>query len=210
VSLATPVMSSWGQVVFRDDFSDPASGWYTGTTTDATAGYGLGGLVATVSGPYYHQLFAPYDEPIDQVGISMTATLSAGAPTGTGVGVVCGRGGTGSTAIRYDFILIDDSKWTIVRHTGASQNGPVALKSGTAAVTPGATSVTVAGMCASQPDNRTTRLIMFVNGSSVTDLTDTAPTFTDPGWLPGIGIRSQSSQPATVTVSDFQVSDLAF
>jgi hypothetical protein len=51
---------------------------------------------------------------------------------------------------------------------------------------------------------------MFVNGSSVTDLTDAAPTFTDPGWLSGIGIRSQSSQPATVTVSEFQVSDLAF
>ncbi len=49
---------------------------------------------------------------------------------------------------------------------------------------------------------------MFVNGTQVTDLTDTAPTFQDSGWITGIATASQAPVTSTVTAMEFQERNL--
>ena len=190
-----------GKVVFSDDFHDPGSGWVTTPSAVATFSYGDDDYMVSGSGSFYDQSYAPYSEPVTQVGISTTATQSVGAPVGAGFGVVC-RQGSGQAEILYEFLLVNNTKWVILRHDGLPATATLTLKEGTAPGSPGATPNTVAGMCATQPDGQTTRLAMFVDGVAVADITDSAA-LPGGGWVAGIGIASIAATTSTVTATQF-------
>jgi len=207
VTLATALTARRGKVVFSDDFDDPGSGWITKPTAEASYAYTSGGFTVTGTGNFYHQTYAPYTEVVAQVGVSVTALQDLNAPLGAGFGVVCRRG-SGAAEVKYSFLLENDQRWQIVRHDGPNPTTTATLKEGTAPVSPGLSPNTVVGMCATQPDNQTTQLTMFVNGTQVADITDTAPAFQDAGWITGIATASQAPVTSTVTAIEFQERNL--
>ena len=207
VTLATSLTAGRGKVVFSDDFDDPGSGWITKPLPHSSFAYTSGGFTITGSGNFFHHTFAPYTEAFSQVGVSITALQDLDAPLGAGFGVVCRRG-SGAAQIEYSLLLVNDRRWQIVRNNGPDPVTTATLKEGTAPVSPGESPNTVVGMCATQPDHQTTRLTLFVNGTRVADITDTAPTFQDAGWITGITTASQAPASSTVTAIEFQERDL--
>ena len=205
VSLTTPVQADRGEVVFHDSFQDSGAGWLVGSgSLDERASYafGVGGYQMTGSGNLYHDSLSPFTEPVDQLGVSVTATGPNAAPIGSGFGVACRRG-SGTAVVRYEFFLKTSSVWDIVRSNGMTSDPALRLKAGTAPASPGATPATVVGMCSTQPDDQTTRLTMFVDGTQVADITDAAPKFSDSGWRGGVSTSSVSTGPTMVTASEF-------
>jgi hypothetical protein len=206
VTASTVLTANRGTVVFSDNFHDPFSGWGTTPTANDRLTFGTGGFVFSATGNYLHQDWAPYTVPVAQVGLSTTASQAADAPTGDGFGVICTRG-LGVTSIRYEFILKNSSTWVIYRHDGVVTNLPMFLKEGTAPAVAGTTPATVTGMCATQNDGTTTRLVMFINGSMVTDITDST-TLPDNGWTSGIVVETKPGPGSTVTFANFTERDL--
>jgi hypothetical protein len=194
-------------MVFSDDFDDPGSGWSTEPLPHSSFAYGAGGFTVTGTGNFFHWRLAPYTELVPQVGASVTATQALGAPLRAGFGVVCLRG-SGAARVEYSFLLVNDRGWQIARDNGDTPTTTAFLKEGTAAVSPSLSPNTVVGMCATQPDGQTTRLTMFVDGTQVADITDTAPTFQDAGWITGIATASQAPVTSMVTATEFQERNL--
>jgi hypothetical protein len=195
--------------VFQDDFSDPNSGWTTAPLPSGTTfAYGPAGYMVVAKGDLHHFSFAPSIDPVQQLSASVSATESSAAGSAGGVGVVCRRG-SGSNQLQYEFLVFSDHRWYVERRDGAvGTSVPTVLKQGTSSVAPGAAPVEIAGMCASEVDGRTTRLVLFVNAREVADVSDVATTFVDLGWRGGIDVASGTS-PATINISRFEERDLA-
>jgi len=159
-------------------------------------------------GDLHHFSFAPYTDPVQQLSAAVSATESSAAGSAGGVGVLCRRG-SGSTLLQYEFLVFSDRRWYVERRDGADDTSvPTVLKQGSSAVAPGSAPVEVSGMCASETDGRTTRLVLFVNGQKVADIANVATTFEDLGWRAGIDVASRNS-PATIDISRFEERDLA-
>jgi hypothetical protein len=191
-------------IVYSDNFTDPGSGWPLAAALSdpgTTYIYGAGGYLAHGHGDIHHFVYPSYDVPILQLGASTTATQTVGAPISSGFGVICTRG-HGAANIRYEFLLITDSRWIVERGNGEGTT-PFILKQGTAPANPGGAAVTVTGLCATEADGQTNRLAMFVNGTEVSDLADDAAGMPDKGWLAGLIIASRSAASSTVTFSQF-------
>lgn len=208
ITASTPLASNAGSVVFTDSFNDPASGWSTTSlASGSTYTYTADGFVVHAVGAEQHLRQAPYSERHEQVSVAMTATQAAGAPGSAGFGVVCLRGSS-TAGVGYGFTDRADGRWLIVRIDRAAGH-LTALAAGAAPVVPGAQPVTVEGMCVTLASSRTTRLLLFVDGTSVADLTDTAATnLPDVGWQAGLDIESGTS-PSTVTVTAFSERNLS-
>lgn len=207
INLTTPVTATRGGVVFSDSFADPRSGWNRKPSTGVTYQYIPGGFAATATGNFIYHRGAPYEEPIQQISMSMTATIAPGAPAGANFGPNCDQGTTTTSDFHYEFELTTDSQWEILRHQGVATNTTEILKEGTAPVSAGPAPDTVVGMCATQSDGHTTRLVMFVDGTQVADITDSYNLPGD-GWVAGMSFGSENGTPTTVIASQFTIRNI--
>jgi hypothetical protein len=195
-----------GVVLFSDDFHDPASGWQTDTLPSGTTfKYTPAGFEVFAKGLLHHIAAAPYGRTLSKISVSTTATQSSPAPAGAGFGVTCDRG-TGDDEIRYEFVAYADATWTIERLDGplsATGTPPDVLKQGALSAKPGATPLTIEGICVTQADGASTKLTLLINGVQVTELTDSA-TLTGTGWYAEL-LVSSDDPPTTVVVTKFEV-----
>jgi hypothetical protein len=200
-----PLQANSGTVVFSDDFHDSSSGWSTATLPSGTVlSYKGGKYVILAKGDLHHYAEAPYQQALRQVSASVTGTQSADAPDGAGFGVTCRRG-VGAQQVRYQFLVLTGGQFFVEAGAGADSSTtiPVILKQGTSPVSPGATAMTVVGACMSETDGKTTRLVLFVNGTSLADVTDVQD-LAGSGWLAGIDVASRTANASTVTVTRFE------
>jgi hypothetical protein len=203
------ITSTSGAVVFSDDFHDPASGWSTTTLPSGSSfSYRGGKYVVFAKGTLHHYADSPYAQPHQQLSASVIATQSAGASVGAGFGVTFRRG-SGAAEVRYEFVVLVGGEFFIEAGTGpdTATNAPVVVKQGTSPSAPGATPMTVAGACMTSTDGRATRLVLFVNGANLADITETQ-TLAGNGWVAGIDIASRDTSPSTVTITRFDERDL--
>ena len=210
VTATSKVTPSLGRQVFTDDFHDPNSGWSVGTLASGTVySYSNAGFVVVAKGTLFHFARAPYDLPLSQVSMSMTATQADGAPDGAGFGVTCDTG-LGTSHLRYDFFVIAPGAWQVYRSDGpdSATNPSSLLKEGSASTAPGRTPVTVVGICATLGDSRTVRLALFIDGVLAADLSD-QPHDAPAGWSGGLAFDSDASRPTTDTVTAFELRDLS-
>lgn len=209
ITASTTVTAQRGAVVFSDDFHNPSSGWSTQTLPSGTTfSYTAAGYVIVAMGSVDHFADAPYQTPVQQMAISVTATQSTDSPIGAGYGVSCWRG-TGAAELRYDFLVSTGGDWKIDRRDGGIPTAPQVLKQGKSDVRLGSTPLAVQGMCATLAELRTTRLVLFVGTQKLADILDTATAMPDAGWLPDLLVTSEALHSSTVTATHFEVRDLA-
>ncbi|HLZ94150.1 MAG TPA: hypothetical protein VKT20_02330 [Candidatus Dormibacteraeota bacterium] len=198
-----------GAVVFADDFHDPTSGWNAATLPSGTSfGYALGGYVVTGKGTLHHFAEAPFQDALSQLSMAVTATQTANAPPGAGFGVTCWRG-DGDARVRYEFVVLAPGTWYLERDGGVAtlSSRGVVLDKGTAHAGPGASPITIVGMCVSI-DSVSTRLALFVNGKKMVDRVDRSAGASDLGWLSGLDVSSRDAGDSSVMVTRFEVRDL--
>jgi hypothetical protein len=206
---STAVTSTSGKTVFSDDFRDPTSGWTTASLPSGTTfSYGAGGYIVVAKGTLDHFADAPYTTPVAQIAIAVTATQSTDAPVGAGYGVSCWRGAD-ATELRYDFLLTAAGEWSVDRRDGGVLTSALMLKQGGTTTRPGSTPVVITGMCATLADGHTVRLVMFAGPDRVADLTDNANALPDAGWQADLVLTSAEIHDSTVTITHFEVRDLA-
>lgn len=207
VTASSPLSSPRGTVIFADDFSDPNSGWDTGTDEDSTYTYTPAGYSMTTHAPAIFLSYAPDDTPVQQVSLSITAAEAAGADPDAGFGVSCRRGPDSASQLRYEFTVTGSGRWFIERNQGdLSAQTPTTLHEGPTQLPAGA-QVTVSAVCATLADGITTRLALFLNGTKVADTLDVS-TVDGAGWLGAIMSTNPSSAPATTIVSRYNESAL--
>ena len=73
----------------------------------------------------------------------------------------------------------------------------------------GAAPLAVQGMCATLADLKTTRLTLFAGTLKIADISDTATSMPDAGWLTDLLVTSEALHASTVTATHFEVRDLA-
>jgi hypothetical protein len=196
-----------GTVIFADDFSDPNSGWDTGTDEDSTYTYTPAGYSMTTHAPAIFLSYAPDDTPVQQVSLSITAAEAAGTDPDAGFGVSCRRGPDSASQLRYEFTVTGSGRWFIERNQGdLSAQTPTTLHAGPTQLPAGA-QVTVSAVCATLADGITTRLALFLNGTKVADTLDVS-TVDGAGWLGAIMSTNPGSAPATTIVSRYNESAL--
>ena len=209
VTASATVAARQGAVVFSDDFHDASSGWTTETLPSGTTfSYSTKGYVIVAKGTIDHFASAPYETPVKQVAISVTATQSSDAPIGAGYGVSCWRG-TGAAELRYDFVVTGGGAWQVDRRTGGIPTKSVILKQGKSTIKLGSAPLAVQGMCATLADLHTTRLILFAGTQNLADVRDTVTAMPDAGWQTDLVVTSEDIHPSTVTTTRFEVRDLA-
>jgi len=210
VTATSRLAPGMGRLVFSDDFHDANSGWSVGTLASGTVySYSSAGYVVMAKGTLFHLARAPYDLPLSQISMSMTATQADGAPDGTGFGLTC-KTGLDASQVRYDFFVIGPGAWQVYRSDGPDSvtNLSSLLRAGSTRTAPGRTPVTVVGICATLPDSHTMRLALFIDGVLAVDLSDQlreAPS----GWTGGLAFDSDASRPTTDTVTAFALSDIS-
>jgi len=208
VGPSTNVTPNRGKVVFSDGFKDSGSGWSTDSLPSGTSfKYTADGYVVVAKGTLDHFAGAPYQTPVPQIAISVTATQSADAPVGAGYGVSCWQG-TNAAELRYDFIVTAAGDWTVDRRDGGVLTKPLILKRGTSSATLGATPVMVEGMCATMSDQHGIRLLLFAGTQRIADITDSATALPNTGWQADLMLTSSAIHDSTVTVTHFEVRDL--
>lgn len=212
-SSATPTPTlgaASGTLVFTDDFHDSASGWPTGSLASGSSfEYSGGAYVAHAVGDLHHTAAAPYSAPFPRLSTSVTATQSTDAPLGAGFGVICVQG-SGQQELRYELLIELGPEYYVEMRRGqlSITTAPVVLKQGTSSASPGSTPVTVVGDCITAADGKSTRLVLFVDGTMEADVTDPTPAPAT-GWASEIVISSRSARPSTVTVTRFEERDLS-
>ena len=209
VTASTAVTASRGAVVYSDDFRNASSGWTTETLPSGTTfSYTPAGYVIVAKGTVDHFATAPYETPLQQMAISVTATQSTDAPIGAGYGVSCWRG-AGTSELRYDFVVTTAGAWQVFRRDGGIPSTPAILKQGKTSVKLGSKPLAVQGMCATLADLHSTRLVFFAGAQKIADFTDLATTLPDAGWLPDLIVTSEDIHASVVTATRFEVRDLA-
>lgn len=87
----SPALADWlaapGDVLYREDFADPASGWPQGATPDGVLGYDGGGYRILLQVPA-HSLWATPGLDLDDVHIEVDAG-KLGGPDINRIGLVC-------------------------------------------------------------------------------------------------------------------------
>jgi hypothetical protein len=209
VTASTTLTAQRGTVVFSDDFHNASAGWSTQTLPSGTTfSYAAGGYVIVAKGAVDHFATAPYETPVQQVAISVTATQSTDSPIGAGYGVSCWRG-TGLAELRYDFLVSTGGDWQVDRRNGGIPTTPQILKQGKSAVRLGSAPLAVQGMCATFGDLKTTRLVLYAGTQKLADIFDKATAMPDVGWLADLLVTSEALHASTVTATHFELRDLA-
>jgi hypothetical protein len=209
LTATSPLNLAKSTPVFADDFTDPDSGWATGTDADSTYAYTPAGYSMESHVSAHFLSYAPYDVPAPQVSMSITGTLVTGAALGSGIGVICHLGPDSASQLRYEFVVSNAGKWFVERNQGdfSTSAEPTVLNEGITAVVPGENAITVSGVCATLADGTTTRLALFINGVKVVDMLNVA-TLDDAPWLGGILTTNGSDDPTTAIISEYDESTL--
>jgi hypothetical protein len=198
-----------GAVVFSDDFRNASSGWTTETLPSGTTfSYTSAGYVIVAKGTVDHFATSPFDTPVQQMAISLTATQSTDAPVGAGYGVSCWRG-AGTSELRYDFVVTTAGSWQVYRRDGGIPSKAAVLKQGKASVRLGSQPLAVQGMCATMADLHSTRLVFFAGALKIADFMDPAASMPDAGWLSDLIVTSEDIHASVVTATRFEVRNLA-
>lgn len=211
VTATSTVAPGRGAIVFSDDFHDSNSGWTTGTLPSGTSfAYQDGAYVIVAKGELHHLAFSPYTAGVEQLGASVTASASSATSGPAGFGIGCRRG-RGASEVDYELFVKTDATWFVERAEGTPKPdvSPAILKQGTSPVAPGGTPLTLEGLCATLPGSATTRLVLFIAGRQVADLTDTPGALPSSGWTAELIVASSASVPTTVTVTKFVERDAA-
>jgi hypothetical protein len=212
VSRTTQLSASSGDLVFMDDFQNPATGWNTVSgAADVTYAYSNGAYVVVAKGNYNYYSPAPYYLRPQQISASVTATLGASTPSDAGFGMDCDRGAA-EALVTYEFTADVDGRWSVDRAIGDTASTiPTLLVSGSlgSAPAPGTVPVTLVGICATQSDGQTARLVFFIDGKKVTDIIDNTATSSGRGWAADLVTSASDSGPVTVTVTRFELRDLS-
>ena len=209
VTEATLLSPNRGTIVFADDFHDPTSGWNAATTPSGTSfGYALGAYVVNGKGSLHHFAEAPFQDALSQLSMSVTATQTVNAPPGAGFGVTCRRE-DGDARVRYEFVVLAPGTWYLERDGGVDTltSRGVVLDKGTSGAAPGASPLTIVGVCAAI-DSVATRLALFVDGKKMVDRIDRAAGASDLGWLSGLDVSTRDAGDTSVAVTRFEVRDL--
>jgi len=209
VTAATKLSAVRGTIVFADDFQDPHSGWNAAVLPSGTSfGYADGGYLITGKGTLHHFADAPFHTGLPQLGMSVTATQTPGAPDGAGFGVTCWRG-DGENRVRYEFVVLSPGTWYLERDGGVDTllSRGVVLEKGTARVAPGASPITIVGMCLTLNDGLT-RLALFVDGSKMVDRVEKVGGGQG-AWLSGLDVSSRDAGDSAVMITRFEDRDLS-
>lgn len=211
VTATSPITPTSGTQVFSDDFHDPGSGWLIGQRNGVSYSYKAGGYQVVATGAYHYFAIAPYTEPLSELALSVTATQNAGAPPTGGFGLTCASAISTQAELHYEFVVNARSRWYVERRDGppAVGSGPAILRQGSSPVPPGSKPLTLSAVCATLPDGKTTRLVLFVNSQRVADLMDVASAGSAAAdWTGELLTAGGNAAPTTVHVSRFTESSL--
>jgi len=182
------------KVVFRDDFTDSASGWAADANQPGKgmADYRADGYYLTVLMPLQplntFSAASPYVTKLTSMAVTVHATfVTAGATDGAGVR--CDQGSR--MGLRYTFQVADNGTWMIFK---IDDTGSATIKAGTEAVSPVAGGYDISGQCTEVAGG--TQLTMTINGNTVAAVTD--PHSGTIGWNAALTAYRAATSPATV------------
>jgi hypothetical protein len=210
VTASSSLSAISGVEVFTDDFTDPDSGWWTGSDPKgAVMAYSSDGYTITSAVRAHWLSYAPTDDAEQQLNLNMTAHESAGAAAQAGFGLGCRRGPDSTTNVRYEFIVNESNEWFIERNSGpvSLTSEPTTLDHGDLPSSLGTQDLSITAICATLADGQTTRLALFVGGQKVADITNVAVLDSD-GWLGALISSSSGDSSSTTTVYAYTESDL--
>ncbi|MEU5880337.1 serine/threonine-protein kinase [Spirillospora sp. NPDC047279] len=164
--LAVALWPQGGGTVLTDDFSDPSSGWKTGSGNNEYERYEGGAFVISQYGPGFHQVQeAPATKPPDDVKVTVTARVGSDNPADE-AGVFC----RGSGQRRYDVLLRHDG---LVRvRKGDATSGRELAKSAAPVARGAAPSARISAVCTASGDG--VRIEAWANDVKVAEVTDRA------------------------------------
>jgi hypothetical protein len=207
VTFAASVLVGCGgnsDVLFEDDFSDPASGWSTDDDEGVSLEYTEGGCRILVKQPGRENsrlILRPAGEPlaVEAVSVEADATQRAG-PRTFGVteefelhGVTCwgAEGEADRLGVGYKFVISPVGHYAILKtSTGLTRSESLAEGDGDFGGF-GATN-RIRGECIAGGD-RPTSLALYVDGVKVAEATDPD----GPGGFPAIGLTVETSEGGT-------------
>jgi len=204
VTASTPLAENSGTRVYSDLFGDPGSGWIVDDEVEASTHYVSDGYAMTVTGHENWFSLAPYAVPAQQVLLSMRATESGDSTGRAGFGLLCVRGPRSDGLLRYEFVVNGTGHWSIERNEGpvSLTAPPSVLDEGTASQAAGATPAEITAVCATLADGQTTRLVFFVHGVEVADITDVGSA-DGAGWIGGMISSGASDETSTAEADAF-------
>lgn len=196
-----------GRVVFSSTFG-PDEDWAVGrVTAHATARLTRRGYLVTGDGYYQHALVAPVGS-YPSVSVTETSYLP---PFPDQVGAEC-LSGSGGYPDLYQLVVKADGTWFAEARPSGSSNWrgpPKTLDSGSLGEQDSPMVVELVCASTSVSDGTTsTRLVGFVDGNKIVDLTNSMAGVSSSGWQPGLEFGTYG-QRASVTFSRYVVRRLA-
>jgi hypothetical protein len=111
----TPAPPTQANVLFQDDFSNPASGWEVGDYDTGSAGY-KDGVYAVISSNTTSTMWGVANRSFDNLVIEVDATqVSAGPTNDNDYGVICREQGDGNG---YYLLVSGDGYYAILKGAG--------------------------------------------------------------------------------------------
>lgn len=176
VTASSPVTAADGTTVFTDTFDDPQSGWLVAADADSSNAYTSAGYRIRESGDYLVATPTPYEDGTSALSQSVTARLSTSSPFGSSMGLSCGKNFDQADELDYQFSVTNDGGWQIERLDNATDpHSPLQDLTEGALPQRGSLPLTVTAVCATLADQRTTRLVLFINDVEAADVTDRSP-----------------------------------
>lgn len=154
-----------GGLLFQDDFSDPASGWYSNGGPETQAQYVEGGYLLGHNQPN-SVVWALPGRLVTDTRIQVTATR-VGGDDDNFFGLLCRVQGTGQTGDFYAFLISSDGHFGIAKKSGNSLaliGQDMMMRH--PAIHLGSQPNIITGICAGN------RLALYVNGEFVAETTD--------------------------------------
>ena len=157
-----------------------------------------GGYQVVAPDGYVYYFFAPYDNPVPQLAMSVTATTAArNTSSDAGFGVTCiGQNGP-TKGFSYEFLALLNGRWQIERRNLDNPTYPTELATGSSPARPGSAPLSVEGACVSFPGSKTVRLILFINGHKAADLADNPGVTFSAQWFGCIAVAGTLTAVAT-------------
>ncbi|HRN50205.1 MAG TPA: tetratricopeptide repeat protein [Anaerolineales bacterium] len=173
-------------LLFADDFSDPASGWYSNGGPETQAQYVEGGYLLGHSQPN-SAVWALPGRIVSDTRIQVTATR-VGGDDDNFFGLLCRVQGTGQSGDFYAFIISSDGHFGIAKSSGGSFSliGQE-LMMRHMAIHQGSEPNVITAICAGS------RLALYVNGEFVAETSDDTYTTGQVGLIAGT-LDIQSTQ----------------
>jgi len=207
MTATAPLKAGDGKVVYSDDFHDQNSGWTNQVGLFGTkVTYGSNALTITPKDWGTTDLVPPFHGQIDQIAIALTASVDGVTSGGDGVTALC-RQQTATGQVEYRFGVSSGSTWSFTRSIQTGSHTDINGSGGVSQTNIGATPVSAVAVCATLADGRSTRVALFVDGTSVMDRVETADSDLKTGWSPVVQIDSSKSTPS-VSLHKFEVRNL--